>query len=157
MDETTAARVVRLLKGQAHRHRTGVLLLPLPWLSREREIAARLGITYADERELVLQRLAPGQRYLGIGWEELITSYLDSHVRGVAPVGGCVLVANLDLLVCSLPSTDRDRFWSFVRASYRPSWGLLMALPEDTRRLMTDEERSLWAIAERLAVWEGGA
>lgn len=156
MSETSAEQLVESLRGASLHNRTCILLLPLPWLGREREIATRLEISYADEQERVLGQLDRGQKYLGMGWQDLIAKELTELACGVGPDGNCVLIANLDLLVSSFGAADRNLFWSFLRDSYRPTWGLLLALPDETRRLMTEGERSLWASTGRLAIWEEG-
>ena len=153
MPEISATTLVRSLKGQTLRYRTGILLLPTPWLGREREVAARLGISYEDERERVLRHLAPSQRFLGVGWQDVIAQYLEDLIHDGRPEGDCILVANLDLLVCSFSTEDRRHFWRNLREIARPAWGLLLALPFETRRILTEEERLLWTSAGRVAIW----
>lgn len=157
MSEESAVQLVEFLRGASLHNRIGILLLPPSWLGHEPEIATRLGISYADERGRVLDQLAPGQRYLGMGWKDFISKGLDGLARDARPDGDCVLVSNADLLLSSFETAHRSLFWSFVYESYRPTWGLLLALPGKTRRLMTERERFLWTSAGRLAIWEEGA
>ena len=149
-----ATRLVAMLRGPYLHNRSGILLLPPSWLGREPESAARLGIYCEDHRQRVLSRLAPGQRYLGVDWTELISGDLDRLARDASPDGGCVLVANFDIMLSFLQSADRDRFWAFLREGFRPAWGLLLALPNMSQRLISDDERVEWASRGRLATWE---
>jgi hypothetical protein len=156
MSDISAVQLVEFLRGASLHNRSGILLLPPSWLGREPEIAMRLGISYADERERVLQQLTPGQRYLGMGWEDFISKGLEGLASDARPDGDCVLVANADLLLSSFETADRRLFWSFLYERYRPTWGVLLALPGETRRLMMETERSDWTSAGRLSIWEEG-
>jgi len=156
MPEVTAPQLVTILRGKSLRNRTAVLLLPPSWFGREREIATRLGISFKDERDMLLSNLAPGQRYLGQTWRDLIAQQMDDLDRGSRPDGDCVLVANVDILLSSFLAADRRHFWAFLREAYKPSWGLLLVLPNETRRVMTPAERSDWASDGRLGVWAEG-
>jgi len=156
MRQISAIKLVDSLRGSTLRYRTGILLLPVPWLGREREVAARLGIAFQDERERVLRQMAPGQRFLGIGWQDVIAQHLEDLVRNGRPEGDCILIANLDLLVCSFSTEDRSHFWRNLREIVRPTWGLLLALPIETRRILTEEERLRWTSAGRVAIWTKG-
>lgn len=155
ISDLTASQLVGCLRGVSLKKRTGILVVPLPWLGRECEIATRLGISYEDERELVLNRLPPGQRFLGQSWKDVIAQDLDKLVCNSRLDGDCVLVANVDIIISSFLETDRNLFWKFLFDSYKPSKGVLLALPDNTQRLLTDTER--WTRAGRLANWLEGA
>lgn len=154
MLDVPAMRLVTLLSRQALRNRTGILLLPPAWLGLEREVAARLGIGYADHRAWILSQIRPTQRKFGRNWMGLISTDLERLVGDARTDGGCVLIANLDILLCSLRAVDRQKFWRFLRERYLPTHGLLLALPKTSERLIGDDERTSWESAERLACWE---
>ncbi len=154
MPESDAKRLVKLLQGPYLRNRTAVLLLSQAWLGRESDLAARLGISYADHHALLLHSLVPGQRFLGIGWTDLIGGHLDGLVRGTLADGDCILVANIDIALSSLRSEDRHSFWGSLREHYRPACGLLLVLPERCQRLIPEDEYERWVSAERLARWD---
>ena len=155
MPEISPFRVLELLTHGDIRYRTGILELAPAWLGREREIAARLGIDFADLRERVLRQIKPGQRQLRIDWQRLIDRELGGLVENSFPMRGCVLVSNLDLIVSSLRAAERERFWSTLREAYRHRWGLLLTLPSTNGRLISSAERELWIAANRLAAWNG--
>lgn len=136
------------------RHRSGLLCLPPHRLGREPEVAARLGVGYQDYRQWLLEQLAPGQRYLGFDWRQLIGHDLDGILSNAQPDRRCLLVSNFDLGVCALTAEDRQEFWTYLRESYRPAWGLLLALPHRSQRLIVDKELELWGADDRLAIWD---
>ncbi len=154
MPEPDAKRLVALLQARYLRNRTGIMLLSQAWLGRESDLAARLGITYRDHRQLLLDSLAPGQRFLGIGWEDLVSTHLDSVARDAAVDGGCILVANIDVTLASLHVAERASFWSHLRELYKPACSLLLTLPNHYQRLIPEEEYQLWSSGERLASWD---
>lgn len=154
MQNTAARELVSLLTAHALRYSTGLLFLTLPWLGREQEIAARLGAGYVSYQEFLLRRLAPDQRYLALTWQQVIGEDLDTIVRGPSPDGSCVVVANADIVLSALRSEERHSFWENLREIFRPSRGLLLALPEDSRRLISSSERARWFQMGRAAIWE---
>lgn len=154
MDETSASRLVRrLARGEFYR-RTAILELPPEWLGREAEVAARLGIDRADLPARILGQLRPGQRYLGLDADRLISRELGSLVDNTISIGPVILVANVDLMVSSLRVAERARFWETLRQAYRPLGGLLLTLPVANERLIPPPERERWIVEERLARWE---
>ncbi len=153
MPETSSSRVLELLLHGDIRYRTGILEIAPSWLGREPEIAARLGIDFADLRERILSEVQPEQQQLDIDWRRLIDHDLGGLVANVLPTGGCILVANVDLFVSSLRAADREKFWSALREAYRHRWALLLALPATNRRLISPAERERWVVADRLAAW----
>jgi hypothetical protein len=153
MHELAPARVLELLLHGDIRYRTGILEIAPSWLGREPEIAARLGVDFADLRERVLREVQPDQQQLDINWRRLIDDDLGGLVANALPRGGCILVANLDLFVSSLRAADRERFWRALREAYRHRWALLLALPSTNRRLISPAERERWVVANRLAAW----
>ncbi len=157
MSSLSASQLVECLKGISLKNRTGILLLSLSWLGRESDIASHMGISFADERQWVLGQLKLGQRYLGQTWMGLITKDLDGMIRDSKLDGHCLLVANLDIILSSVGTANRSLFWSFIHKSYKPPCGVLLTLPSETRRIITDEELSVWAGTGRLAIWEEGA
>ncbi len=155
MSDLSASQLVGCLSGRSLRNRTGILLVPLSWLGREPEIASRLGISFNDERERVLGQLTSSQRYFGQTWKDLAED-LDSMIQNSRPDGRCILVANLDIVLSSLGTDDRSLLWSFLYENYKPSYGLLLTLPNEARRLIKEQELSTWTDTGRLAIWEGG-
>lgn len=153
MTDQTPGSLVALLQGVTLRNRTGLLLLPSAWLGRESEAAVRLAIGYGDLQVAALASVAPGQKYLGLSWSGLIDGHISPLLRDSRPDGGCLLASNVDILLSALKPTDRGNFWRFLREDFRPSWGLILTLPETTRRLITDEEIGRWAADRRLTCW----
>lgn len=156
MSDLLVSQLIGYLRGSSLRNRTGILLVPVSWLGREREIASRLGISFDDECERVLGQLTPGQRYLGQTWVDLAKD-LDNMIQNSRPDGHCLLVANFDIVLSSLGTADRSLFWNFLYASYKPPYGLLLTLPDEIQRLITEQELSTWTSTGRLAIWEEGA
>ena len=155
MSDLSVLQLIGYLTGRSLRNRTGILLVPLSWLGHEREIASRLGISFDDECERILSQLMPGQRYLGQTWIDLAKD-LDGMIQNSRLDGRCLLVANLDIVLSSLGTDDRSLFWSFLYESYKPSYGLLLTLPNEIRRLITEQELSTWTGTGRLAIWDEG-
>lgn len=156
MSDLTASQLVRYLRTAQLRNRTGILLVLPAWLGREKEIATRLGVGFEDERELVLRRLPSSQRFIERSWKDIITKDIDNIVRNSRQDGGCVLIANVDIILSSFIEADRLRFWEFLFDSYKPSKRILLTLPNITQRLLPDIERSRWIDARRLADWPEG-
>jgi hypothetical protein len=153
MPNTPTARLVDQLQGDAYRNRTGILELPLTWLGREDELAARIGIGFSDIQASLLLNLSPDQRFLGADWRQLITRYFDPLTAGRPPNGGGIILANVDLLTSYLREGDREEFWRFLRQSYRPPWGLLLTLPAANQHLISSDERERWVATDRLVGW----
>ncbi len=142
-------------QGISLRNRIGILFLSLSWLNREADIASRLGISFEDENTWVLDKLSPGQRHLGRTWEDLINKDLSDMIKNSKLDGRCLLVANLDIILSSFTMADRSLFWSFLHQGFKPSCGILLALPIKTH-LMTENELSVWSNSGRLAIWQEG-
>lgn len=155
MSDQSASQLLRSLQGMSLRNRTGILFLSISWLNREADIASRLGISFEDENIWVLDKLAPGQRYLGRTWEDLINKDLSDMIKNSKLDGRCLLVANFDVILGSLRLADRSLFWSFLHESFKPSCGILITLPMKTH-IMTENEQSAWNNSRRLAIWREG-
>lgn len=155
MLDLSVSQLVSDLQGMSLRNRTGILLLSLSWLEREPDIASRLGISFEDVDKWILGQLTPGQRYLGRTWKDLIAKDLSDMIKNSKLDGRCLLVANLDIILSSFTMADRSLFWSFLHQGFKPSCGILLALPIKTH-LMTENELSVWSNSGRLAIWQEG-
>jgi hypothetical protein len=151
--DSDPGRLVSTLRAIGNRNRTGIILVPASWLGREDEIAVRLGVGHVDSRAWVLSHLAAGQRYLGANWRSLIGRELHQMVSAGGQVGGCLMVGNFDLFISALPTSERDALWRHLRSVERPPYGLILALPSQTSRLIEPTERDRWQAAGRFAIW----
>lgn len=147
-----AEALVHLLGGGGAYVRTGVLLLPKPWLGREGEIAVRLGASHVGYQQWKLGQLAPAQSFLLLSAERLIDELdqicLENRSRAT------LLVSLLGLPLTALRPDERSKFWHFMHGAFskRPC-SLLLALPEmASSALPSDPEQ--WQESGRLAHWQ---
>jgi hypothetical protein len=150
MSFSAAAPLVDTLRQRVLRMRTGVLLLEAALLGKEAELAARLGIAAVDVCSWMLRRIEPQQRFLGIRWEMLIND-LAAIAEDRALSGDCVLVYNMDVVLAAVLYDERLRFWNFLRSSFRPHRGIILALPQGAPHLFDSADRACWERDGRLA------
>lgn len=148
-----AQALVRRLTGGGLYVRTGLLLLPQPWLGREAEIAARLNLGLVNYPTWRAAHLRPGERRLRYTADRLIAE-LDAMCAEPQPVAH-LLVANLDLPVAALSGEERRKFWAFLQGAFakRPR-ALLVSLPQSAGDLLPwDTELDQWKGQGRLTAW----
>ena len=154
MNETEPANLVRLLRRPILRIRTGVVLLPLVMLGRERDLAAQVAIEAVDWREWKLNHLSSDSYHLGLSTETVLRD-LGRIVEDVHIAGDCLWIYNADLALSGLRYDERLRFWAFLYSTFKQRRGLLLSLPTGASNLLPTGERIAWERDERLARWEG--
>lgn len=149
-----AELLVRRLTGGGLYVKTGVLLLPRPWLGREGEVAARLNLGRLDFQHWRAARLKPGERFLRYTAERLLAE-LD-EVCKERHQAEHLLIANLDLPVAALNGEERKKFWDFLNNAFsKRSRALLITFPAQATELLPWEtDLKHWKDQGRLAPWE---
>jgi hypothetical protein len=125
--------------------------MPLPYLGKEEDEAARLGIDALDIRRPILAGLPKGARFTGLSVVSLV-EILDSIARA-KDGSDCVLVYNLDLAVARLRRQERLEVWQslFNDFGYRTR-ALVLAMPVNAELLLpTSEKMMAWRNDGRLA------
>lgn len=154
MGKAEPAELVRLLRQQVLRIRTGILLLPLGMLGHELELAARLDVEALDWRGWKLKQLDPHDRYLGLSYDRVVRD-LRQIVEDISIPGTPLWIYNTDLFLSALRYSERQRFWTFLYSTFKQRRGLLFSLPMEATNLLPMEERRAWEREKRLAQWEG--
>lgn len=154
MSETELASLVQLLQRPILRIRTGIVLLPLVMLGRERELAARLAIEAVDWRDWKLNHLSSDSNHLGLSSETVLRD-MREIAEDVGIAGDCLWIYNVDLALSALRYDERLRVWDFLFSTFKQGRGLLFSLPTQASSLLPTEERIAWETDERLARWEG--
>ncbi len=154
MSETEPASLVQLLQRTELRIRTGIVLLPLVMLGRERELAARLAIEAVNWRDWKLNHLSSDSHHLGLSSETVLRD-LGEIIEDVDIGGDCLWIYNADLALSALRYDERLRLWSFLFSTFKQRRGLLVSLPAQASNLLPTGERIAWEQDERLARWEG--
>lgn len=150
MTDPTPEQVVQLVRGGRLDCRTGILLLGARQLGREKELAARLNLDAVDYLEWRLNKVEPGQRYLGMSKESVIQE-LDEICALNSPTDA-LLVYNFDAALAYLPYLERSYVWNFLRDSFRKrSKALVFTMPAQAEHLLPDESaRVIWHLGGRL-------
>ena len=148
-----AEQLVRRLMGGGLYVKTGVLLLPRPWLGRESEVAARLNLGRLDFQHWRAARLQPGERILRYTAERLLAE-LDVICKEQHQTEH-LLIANLDLPVAALNGEERKKFWDFLNNAFsKRRRALLMTFPTQATELLPWEtDLKHWKDQGRLAAW----
>ena len=154
MNETEPVNLVRLLQRPILRIRTGVVLLPLAMLGRERDLAAQVAIEAVDWRQWKLNHLSSDSSHLGLSTETVLRD-LGRIVDDVDVAGGCLWIYNADLALSGLRYDERLRLWAFLYSTFKQGQGLLLSLPAGAFNLLPTGARIAWERDERLARWEG--
>ena len=149
-------QLVKTVRSQGLRSRTGVLALDTCDLGRESEIAAQLGVEYLDYRIRLLSNAPDGSQFLGIS--------LASIVQDLDAIGNelfgevCVLLAHFDVAVSYLGSDERNNLWRrlFTDFPYRTR-RLVFCVPAYQQASYTIPDltvRKLWRESDRYAIWQ---
>ena len=149
-----AEALVRRLTGGGLYVKTGLLLLPRPWLGREEEVAARLNLGFLDYQDWRVERLRPGERLLRYSAERLVAE-LD-RICAERHEAQHLLLSNLDLPVAALSGEERQKFWSFLHSAFtkRPR-ALLVAFPQTAEELLPwKADLASWKDQGRLSTWQ---
>jgi hypothetical protein len=143
--------VIRLVRGTRLQCRTAILLLSEQYLGREDTLAARFNLDPVNYAEWRLQKVAPGQCYLGLS-KELIVQDLD-EICLVKTHTDALLLFNLDIALAYLPYLDRAYVWGFLRDRFRKRRkALVITMPAQANDLLPDESsRLIWQSGGRLA------
>ncbi|MFN3332565.1 MAG: hypothetical protein ACK47M_08650 [Caldilinea sp.] len=151
MNTTNPSDLVALLRSRILKVRTGLWLMPLHYLGKEEDEAARLGIDALDIRRPILADLPPGARFIGLSVVSLV-EILDG-IAQARDGSDCVLVYNLDLALARLRRQERLEVWQnlFGTFGYRAR-ALLLTMPANADHLLpTSESMMAWRNDRRLA------
>ncbi len=137
--------LIVLLRRPTLRTRVGVWRMPPGHVGRELDVAARLGIEAIDVRDVILERLPAGTRFVRLTSEKVLEA-LDA-IASSSGKTDCALIFNVDLLLAGLKRDERQEVWRglFDGMPYR-SRALVVAVPETATELLPDDR--LWAALE---------
>jgi hypothetical protein len=151
----TPHELVEHLKEPGLRQRVGLWLLPTAQLGREEEAAARLGVRAVDLRQVLLDRLPAGTRYVGLarddGWRRLVQ--LVDDVGRQTHTTGVVLACQADLLIAGLQMHHRRALWDelLLGLPYLRT-GIVLTVPEISESVApSPSQLQRWASDMRLA------
>src|ERR1017187_10312037 len=152
MPELAPYALVGLLAKPELRIRTGILEIPACCLGKETDLAVHLGVGCRDLREWKVGRTPSDRKFVGLRWESLVQDIAAVLSDSTVP-GYCVWVASVDIFLAGLPFRDRERFWGFMRNTFRQSRGLVLSMPLGALNLLPEAERKLWMEFGRLSPW----
>lgn len=130
--------------------RTGILLLPKPYLGREESLAVKLGLEPIDYPAWLQTQMYSGARFLRLTQEKLLQDI--DIICSARYRFNCVLLFNFDLAVAYLEYLERPYLWEFLRDRFkkRPN-GLIVTMPEQAQKLLPIEtEQEIWSRGKRL-------
>lgn len=148
MEVKTASEVVKLIRANILRIRTGLWLLPATSLGQERNEAARLLVDVVDLRQRLIQRLPADTRFIGLTDQKVIE--LLDEVAEQEGQSDCALVYNLDLLLSHLKQQDIKNIWLHVIESMpHRSCALLITMPASATDLLPSDEQLVQLAREK--------
>ena len=150
--------LVRSLRQQELRCRTGVLSLPTPVLGTEAQIAAALGIEHLDYTGRLRALVPPDSHFVNLDLPRLVE---DLDALANAKTGQiCVLVANFDLAVARLKTDEARTLWQALLTDFpHKTRALLFCVPghaEGSFCFPDSRVRTLWRESGRFAEWNQG-
>jgi hypothetical protein len=147
--------MVKAVRSDGFRCRTGVLGLPQSAFGQEAEIAASLDVELLDFRERMLAAVPTGSRFVHVSVSRVIED-LDG-LANASTGESCVLLAGFDLAVAKLPSEEKRLLWHTLFSSFpHKKRSLILCVPNygDGRFVLPDSEsRQMWRGSERYADW----
>lgn len=148
MEVKTASEVVKLIRANILRIRTGLWLLPATSLGQERNEAARLLVDAIDLRQRLIQHLPADTRFIGLTDQKVIE--LLDEVAEQEGQSDCALVYNLDLLLSNLKQQDIKNIWLHVIESMpHRSCALLITMPASATDLLPSDEQLVQLAREK--------
>jgi hypothetical protein len=147
--------LVRRLRSNELRSRTGLLLLPQSAIGREQDIAARLNVQHEDLLTQLLEAVPSGSSYLNLTLGSLF-EYLDEIANSNSGMA-CVLVSQIDVAAMKLSSRDRAQLWRrfLTDFPYRRK-AVLLGIPDCMDAIRILQERSIrdaWERSDQIAHW----
>ena len=150
-----AKTLVARLRTDELRCRTGILLIPEPFLGQEAVIAARLGIQHVDLAQWVVDRVPHGGKYLHLS-VGTVFGHLDDIANDHSGMD-CVLISNLDVAVMRLASIERTQLWCALLEDFpHRKKAILLAVPGHKDGIIVLQEeaiRSKWEQSDRITTW----
>lgn len=148
MEVNSPSEVVKLIRANILRIRTGLWLLPTASLGQERNEAARLLVDAVDIREKLIQRLPANSRFIGLTDQKVIE--LLDEVAEQEGQSDCALVYNLDLLLSHLKQQEIKYIWQHVIESMpHRTCALLITMPASATDLMPSNEQLVQLTREK--------
>jgi len=140
MEYSTPQDLISLLRKPVLRVRTGLLLVTLDYLGKERDLAARFGVEAIDINKLWLQIIPQGSNYSGLDPQSL--KELLSGISGLSYKYRCLMIYNFDLVFSCLKYNDRNHVWNYIFNSMPNRRNSLLILIQDaaTDLIPTDNE-----------------
>ena len=125
--------------------------MPVSALGKEADHAARLNIDAVDVRDLLLNSLPEGTRYLGLNPDRII--HLLQQISDQTPSSECLLVYNLDLLLSKLSHSEISHVWQHLYDSFpNRRHALILSMPENASHLLPEfTSLKTWNQDKRLA------
>jgi hypothetical protein len=152
MTDLTARQLVRQIRTQTLRTRTGVLLLDATHFGKEPDLATQLDIEPFDYARRIREELPAGATHVSLDatTEEERLDAIAVSVTGY----DCVLIYNFDLALARLESNERTQLWNNLWASFsKKPRALLLAVPCEAAHLLpAGEDRERWIEGRRMAL-----
>ena len=153
MPSTTAilSDLSNSLKSPTMRLRTVLWLASPQDLAAITDIGARLGVDTIDLRQQILDRLRPGQRFLGLGEDDFLL--LIDEIIHTPRTYDVRLLYHVDLLLARFTRAQREDIWDrlYQGLPHRPH-ALILAMPHAADHLLpAARQLATWRIEGRLA------
>jgi hypothetical protein len=151
-----ARELVRSLKRQESRCRTGVLSLPTSVLGTESKIAVALDIEFLDYRERLKALVPPHSKYLNLTLTRLVEDLDDIANAKTGEI--CVLIANFDIAFARLRTEEIRRLWETLLTDFpHKTRALLLCVPAHADGSFSFPDsgiRTKWRESDRFAEWD---
>ena len=148
--------MLKALRADGLRCRTGVLGLPQTAFDHEAEIAASLGVELLDYRERLLAGVPTGSRFVHVSVSGLIED-LD-RLANASTGESCVLLAGFDVAAAKLASEERTQLWRVLFSDFpHKKRRLIFCVPNHGDGRFTfpnSESKQMWRESERYADWK---
>ena len=153
-----AHELVRSLKRQTLRCRTGVLSVPTAALGTEPQVAAALGIEYLDHSQRLRALVPPDSNFVSLDVARLVE---DLDALANAKTGEmCVLVANFDLAIARLKTEEARSLWQALLTDFpHKTRALLFCVPGYAKGMFCFADSiiyGLWRESGRFSEWNQG-
>ena len=151
-----ARELVKSLKRQGFRCRTGVLSLPTATLGEEREIAAALGVECLDYQQRLVSLVSPNSKFLNLSLPRLVEDLDDIANAHTGEI--CVLVSNFDIALARLRTEECRALWQTLLSDFpNKTRALLFCVPAHADGSFSFPDlgiRLKWQESNRFAEWK---
>ena len=151
MELSPVNNLVELLRSPSLRVRIGIWLMPLIYLGRETDEAAKQLLEPIDMCQIWLKTIPERSNFIGLTPKKFLIR-LDAIAQKVDS-NDCALVYNADFFLAHFKQVERQSVWEYLYDAmpHRPR-ALLISLPETALNLLPSiESLNHWSRENRIA------